>query len=251
MKKNLLKFSLIIVLVLVFVSPTLIFAQPVSTSTTTLSFPFNGATSSCTSTGIGNVICQLQLLLNFLLPLLITLGIVYFVWGVVQFMIGGGEEAKTKGRDRIIYGLIGLAVIVGVWGLVNIVVRTFDLGATGSTVAQNINNLVPPSGSACTLPNNPKFADVLNYFTCTIDQSVIPFIFAVAMVSFVWGAVKFFIINSDEEAKREQGKQFMIWSIIALAVMISVWGLVNIVSVTFGIHNSVLPHVGPYTQQSQ
>jgi hypothetical protein len=62
---------------------------------------------------------------------------------------------------------------------------------------------------------------------------------------FIWGVIKFFIINADEEAKREQGKQFMIWGIIALAVMLSVWGLVGILSNTFGLSGSVLPQVTP------
>jgi hypothetical protein len=62
---------------------------------------------------------------------------------------------------------------------------------------------------------------------------------------FVWGVVKFFIINSDEEAKREQGKQYMIWGIIALAVMLSVWGLVGILETTFGIKTSIFPQVCP------
>jgi hypothetical protein len=66
---------------------------------------------------------------------------------------------------------------------------------------------------------------------------------------FVWGVVKFFFINADEEAKRAQGKQYMIWGIIALAVMLSIWGLVSILGATFGIKtNSVLPQVTPPTQ---
>jgi len=42
-------------------------------------------------------------------------------------MIGQDEEAKKKGRDKIIYGIIGLVVIVGMWGLVHIVMSTFNL----------------------------------------------------------------------------------------------------------------------------
>jgi len=48
---------------------------------------------------------------------LLALGVVYFVWGVVTYVIASDEEAKKTGRDRIIYGIIGLAVIIGVWVL--------------------------------------------------------------------------------------------------------------------------------------
>jgi ABC-type proline/glycine betaine transport system permease subunit len=75
------------------------------------------------------VVCKIAELLNTIIPILIVLGVVFFIWGVVQYMIGGDEEAKKKGRDKIIYGLIGLVVIVGMWGLVRIVTNTFDLNS--------------------------------------------------------------------------------------------------------------------------
>lgn len=87
-----------------------------------------GGTVACdaTSTGtITGIICKITQILNAVVPLLIALGIVYFVWGVVSYVIASDEEAKKSGRDRIIYGIIGLAVIVSVWGLVNILVKTF------------------------------------------------------------------------------------------------------------------------------
>ncbi len=202
---------------------------------------FSGATQgTCTGGGIGQFICQIQNILNSIVPLLLALGVVYFVWGVVRFMIADGEEAKTKGEDQIIYGIIGLAVVVGLWGLVNLIVNTFSLNNTVAPTALNVNG----TSSTCNLPNNPTFANFLDYFTCIINYSIIPFIFSIAIVTFVWGVVEFFIINSDEEAKREQGKQFMIWGIVALAVMLTVWGLVGIVATTFHFQ-SVLPSVKP------
>ncbi|MFA6257543.1 MAG: hypothetical protein WC671_00850 [Candidatus Paceibacterota bacterium] len=208
--------------------------------------PSGQLSSSCNAlTGLGKIICQLKQLLNSILPVLIALGVVYFVWGVVQYVISDEEAAKEKGKDRIIYGIIGFAVVVGLWGLVNIVVNTFGLsGATPpsiSTLAVTGGN-----GTTCSLAGEPKFQDVLCYITKIINDSIIPLIFALATVMFVWGVVQFFIINADEEAKREQGKQFMIWGIIALAVMLSVWGLVGILGSTFGISGmNVLPKVIP------
>ena len=199
----------------------------------------------CLSNGIGYMMCQIQDLLNAAIPVLITLGVVYFVGGVVQYMIGGGEEAKQKGRDRIIYGIIGLAVITSLWGLVNVVVTTFPL--RGARVY--VPTLVPITNGiddgSCTLDNDPKFQQVLGYGTCIINNSIIPFIFAIAVVMFIWGGINFFILNADEEAKRTQGKQFMIWGIIALAVMVTFWGLVSILGNTFGVGGDILPQVCP------
>ena len=90
----------------------------------------------------------------------------------------------------------------------------------------------------CILSNNPLLGDLISYVTCIIGKSVIPLIFALAIASFVWGVVQY-VINSDEEAKKAKGRQFMIWGILALAVMVSVWGLVRIFTTTFKIDFNV------------
>ena len=92
----------------------------------------NNLTGSCSSPAMGAeaVICKISAILNTLIPILIVLGVVYFIWGVISYMIGGDEEAKKIGRDKIIYGIIGLVVIVGMWGLVRIVTSTFSLDNT-------------------------------------------------------------------------------------------------------------------------
>src|SRR3990167_921860 len=78
-------------------------------------------------TKIQDLFCKISELLNVVLPVFVALGVVYFVWGVVSYVISSDEEAKKTGRDRIIYGIIGLAVIIGVWGLVNLLRNTFNL----------------------------------------------------------------------------------------------------------------------------
>jgi hypothetical protein len=95
-----------------------------------------GKPTACASTGqistIQGLICKFNEILGAVLPLLIALGVVYFVWGVISFVIASDEEAKTTGRDRMIYGIIGLVVIVGLWGLVRIVTNTFGIDNTGT-----------------------------------------------------------------------------------------------------------------------
>jgi len=78
-------------------------------------------------TKIQDLLCKISELLNVVLPVFVALGVVYFVWGVVSYVISSDEEAKKTGRNRIIYGIIGLAVIIGVWGLVNLLRNTFNL----------------------------------------------------------------------------------------------------------------------------
>ncbi|MGM0482456.1 MAG: hypothetical protein ACQEP6_01145 [Patescibacteria group bacterium] len=58
------------------------------------------------------------------------------------------------------------------------------------------------------------------------------FLFAVALLVFLWGMAKF-ILKADSDTEREKGKQVMIWGLIALFVMLSVWGIVHIITITF------------------
>lgn len=76
------------------------------------------------------VICTVGNILDTVIPILIVLGIVFFVWGVIMYVISKDEEAKKRGKDKMIYGIIGLVVIVAMWGLVGIVTKTFGLSGT-------------------------------------------------------------------------------------------------------------------------
>jgi hypothetical protein len=66
-----------------------------------------------------------------------------------------------------------------------------------------------------------------------IEFILIPIIIALALLAFLWGVFTF-IRNADDEGKRAEGRQFMLWGIIGLAVMMSVWGLVQILTNTIG-----------------
>ena len=54
-----------------------------------------------------------------------------------------------------------------------------------------------------------------------ILRALIPVIFGLALVFFLWGLTKF-IIHAADEKKREEAKSIMLWGIIALFVMASV-----------------------------
>ena len=107
------------------------------------------AQSTCgttTSGTLGFVLCRIAQLLNTIMPIFIALGVVYFIWGVVSYVVGGDEEAKKKGRDKIIYGIIGLVVIVSIWGLVSILKNTFNLSSSSGGTVQV--PCIPVPGSA-------------------------------------------------------------------------------------------------------
>ncbi len=66
--------------------------------------------------------------LGFIIPILITLAVVYFIWGVISYLIAGDEAKKKSASGMIIGGLIGLFVIVAFWGIIRIFTNTFGVG---------------------------------------------------------------------------------------------------------------------------
>jgi hypothetical protein len=63
---------------------------------------------------------------------------------------------------------------------------------------------------------------------------LVPVLVALALALFIWGLV-IFITQSDNDQGRAAGKQKMIWGIIALFVIVSVWGLVNLLQQLTGV----------------
>ncbi|KKS14679.1 MAG: hypothetical protein UU71_C0021G0002 [Parcubacteria group bacterium GW2011_GWB1_41_6] len=81
---------------------------------------------------VGSLLSKVQTIIGALVPLLGTAAFVVFLWGVVKFISAGGNEEKRKeSKNLIIYGLIGLFVMVAVWGIIKLVAGTFDLQEGG------------------------------------------------------------------------------------------------------------------------
>lgn len=63
---------------------------------------------------------------------------------------------------------------------------------------------------------------------------IIPVIFGLALVYFLWGTSQF-ILNAGDAKTREEGKQKMIWGIVALFVMVSIYGILSAIGTLVGI----------------
>lgn len=72
-------------------------------------------------------------------------------------------------------------------------------------------------------------------FIGLLNTVVVPVIFALAFAVFIWGVVHYFFLSSGDEKKREEGRTFVLWGLLGLVVLFSVWGFVNILLSTLGI----------------
>ena len=83
---------------------------------------------------IYDLIEKVDKIMRQIIGILFTAGTVVFLWGVIQYMSAAGDEKKIKdARQKIYYGIIGLALMVAVWGIVRVIVTTFELDTNGNS----------------------------------------------------------------------------------------------------------------------
>lgn len=71
--------------------------------------------------------------------------------------------------------------------------------------------------------------ELINNIKDLILNPIIGFMFAVAVVMFIYGIVEY-IYGADNEDKRNAGKRHMVWGIVGIFVMMGVYGILNILS---------------------
>ncbi len=79
-------------------------------------------------------------------------------------------------------------------------------------------------------------------------QGMIPVLILVGVVTFIAGILQFLNAGDDAE-KRSSGRKIMIYGIIVLFVMVSIWGFVNILTQTFFGQNFGIPNYLPKLQR--
>ena len=116
---------------------------------------------------------------------------------------------------------------------------------SASVLTASTLSLVPgvafaqPQTNQCAA-NFSTIGDFFTYGTCLLSRTIVPLIVTVALVMFLFGVMKF-ILNSGDETKRREGREFMLWGIISLFVMLSIWGILNLLTNTFGLTVFAIP----------
>ncbi len=83
--------------------------------------------------GTQRIVDNVKALVNNIIPILLIIGTIVFLWGVILYLTAGADEEKrANARSLMIYGLVGLFVMVAVWGIVNVLVGFFGTTGTGT-----------------------------------------------------------------------------------------------------------------------
>ncbi len=83
-------------------SPTLAFAEQANLS------------------GLTELVRQFGVIVGKIIPIMFAVAILYFFWGLIQFLKNAGVDPKAHdaGKSHMIYGIIAIAVMVSIYGLV-------------------------------------------------------------------------------------------------------------------------------------
>jgi len=121
------KTAKIILFAVAWILPTIAMAAVSSTG---------GSDACSTSSLTGLIDCGVSLL-NRVIPFIIALALLYFLWGVTLYIRDSGEKADMEKAVTIItHGIVALFVMVSVWGLVNVLRNTLPFNSNQPPVPQ-------------------------------------------------------------------------------------------------------------------
>jgi hypothetical protein len=98
---------------------------------------------------LNGIIRFINNILNVALPLIIAAAVVWFVWSMFQVFLAGDDDKQAKAKTNALWGIVAIFVMISVWGLVNILVRTFGLE---NSAPQNITNPLQQVPGSSVLP---------------------------------------------------------------------------------------------------
>lgn len=65
--------------------------------------------------------------LNPLIALLMILATVIFLWGIIQMLANpDNEQKRSEGKKHIMWGIVGLFIMVSVWGIIKVLCNFFE-----------------------------------------------------------------------------------------------------------------------------
>lgn len=81
--------------------------------------------------GVDNFVHKVDAyIINPIIYVLFALAVVFFLYGVIEFLLNqANEEKKTDGKSHMIWGIIGITIMLGVWSILGFITNT--LGISG------------------------------------------------------------------------------------------------------------------------
>lgn len=74
---------------------------------------------------VGKIVIEI---INPIIGVIFAAALVYFLWGLLMFILNAGNETKrAEYKQHMLWGLIGLVVMLSAYALIEIGLRTFGV----------------------------------------------------------------------------------------------------------------------------
>lgn len=79
------------------------------------------------STGLNSILIMFGSIIWNILPLLLGIAVLVFIWGLIRYIKTNSESEKKEAVGIITYGIIALFVIVSIWGIIRLLQDTLGI----------------------------------------------------------------------------------------------------------------------------
>lgn len=115
-----------------------------------------------------------------------------------------------------------------------------NLGSYGTAQVTNPAPTNSGSGSFNNFDPSTGGKGLITWLISGIN-ALVPLVFAVAFIVFLFGVFQTFIAGAANEEKRAEGVKLVTYGIVGFFLMLSVWGLVSLLTNTFGTDKTAAP----------
>jgi Fe2+ transport system protein B len=79
-------------------------------------------------------------ILNPIVALLFAVAVVYFIFGVINYIANAdSQDARETGQRHLLYSIVGLVIMAGVWGIIGLIFDSLGLfGSVSSPPGYNL-----------------------------------------------------------------------------------------------------------------
>lgn len=83
-------------------------------------------------------------IIDFLIPVMLSLAVLVFFWGLVKYIANASDEAaKESGKTLMIWGMVAMFVMVAFWGIIGYVQQSLGLSEEVEITAPPEFDVIP------------------------------------------------------------------------------------------------------------
>lgn len=95
--------------------------------------------ASAAFTGTSGFVTSLGSIIGTLTPIVFALALLYFFWGLAQFILASGDAEKaSEGKSKMIWGVVALFVMSTVFGLITFIQTELGINASQTTTIPRV-----------------------------------------------------------------------------------------------------------------